>query len=84
MPYLWVVLAALAVDLVPVVGPPAWTVMVLLQVRFGLNAWLVLVVGVPASVLGRYVLSLYAPWLSKTIIKRRKADELEFVGRTLK
>ena len=84
MPYLWVFLAAFAVDLVPVVGPPAWTVMVLLQVKFELNPWSVLAVGVPASVLGRYVLSLYTPWLSKKIIKRRKTDELEFVGRKLK
>ncbi len=84
MPYFWVFLAALAVDLVPVVGPPAWTVMLLLQVKFDLNSWLVLAVGVPASVLGRYVLSLYTPWLSKKIIKRRKTDELEFVGRKLK
>ena len=84
MNYLWVFLAALAVDLVPVVGPPAWTVMVLLQVKFDLNPWLVLAVGVPASVLGRYGLSLYTPWLSKKIITRRKTDELEFVGRRLK
>jgi len=84
MNYLWVFLAALAVDLVPVVGPPAWTVMVLLQVEFDLNPWLVLAVGVPASVLGRYGLSLYTPWLSKKIITRRKTDELEFVGRRLK
>src|SRR5258708_3883733 len=30
MPYLWVFLASLAVDLVPVFGPPAWTAMVLI------------------------------------------------------
>lgn len=84
MPYLWVFLAALAVDLVPVFGPPAWTVMVLLQVKFDLNPWLVLAVGVPASVLGRYGLSLYTPWLSKKLLKARKAGELEFVGRKLK
>ena len=84
MAYLWVFLAALAVDLVPVVGPPAWTVMVLLQVKFALNPWLVLAAGVPGSVLGRYVLSLYAPWLSKKIITQRKTADLEFVGRKLK
>ena len=84
MPYLWVFLASLLVDLVPIIGPPAWTVMVVLMMRFDLNPWLVLAVGVPASVLGRYVLSLYTPWLSKKIIKTRKSDELEFVGRKLK
>ncbi len=84
MPYLWVFLAALAVDLVPLIGPPAWTVMVLLQVKLELNPWLVLAAGVPGSVLGRYLLTLYMPWISKKIIKRRKTDELEFVGRKLK
>jgi membrane protein YqaA with SNARE-associated domain len=84
MPYLWVFLASLLVDLVPIIGPPAWTVMVVLMMKFDLNPWLVLAVGVPASVLGRYTLSLYTPWLSKKIIKRRKNDELEFVGRKLK
>lgn len=84
MAYLWVFLASLAVDLVPIIGPPAWTVMVLLLVKFELNPWLVLAAGVPGSVLGRYVLSLYTPWLSKKVIKRRKSEEFEFVGRKLK
>jgi hypothetical protein len=83
MEYLWVFLASLAVDLVPIIGPPAWTVMVLLLVRFDLNPWLVLAAGVPASVIGRYVLSLYTPWLFKKIIRRKKSDEFEFVGRKL-
>ena len=84
MAYLWVFLASLTVDLVPIIGPPAWTVMVLLLVKFELNPWLVLAAGVPGSVLGRYVLSLYTPWLSKKVIKRRKSEEFEFVGRKLK
>jgi uncharacterized membrane protein YdjX (TVP38/TMEM64 family) len=84
MGYLWVFLASLAVDLIPIIGPPAWTVMVLLLVKFDLNPWLVLAVGVPASVIGRYVLSLYTPWLMKKIIRKRKSDEFEFVGRKLR
>src|SRR5215217_7960696 len=84
MPYLWVFLASLLVDLVPIIGPPAWTVMVVLLVKFDLNPWLVLAAGVPASVIGRYTLSVYTPWLSKKVLKRRKTDELEFVGRQLR
>jgi membrane protein YqaA with SNARE-associated domain len=84
MPYLWVFLASLAVDLVPIIGPPAWTVMVLLLVKFDLNPWYVLAAGVPASVIGRYVLSLYTPWLSRRIIKRRKNEDFEFVGQKLR
>lgn len=84
LPYIWVFLASLLVDLVPIIGPPAWTVMVVLMLKFDLNPWLVLAVGVPASVLGRYGLSLYTPWLTHKIIKREKNDELQFVGRKLK
>ena len=77
-------LAALATDLIPVVGPPVWTVMVFMLVKFDLNPWLVLAVGVPGSVLGRYLLSLYVPKLLGKVIKQTKSDELEYVGGKLK
>lgn len=84
MVYLWAFLIGLGFDLVPIIGPPVWTGLVLLVVKFEANPWLVLAAGVPGSVLGRYLLSLYTPWLSRKVIKRRKNDELEFVGRRLK
>lgn len=83
-PYVLMFFAALATDLIPVIGPPVWTVMVFMLVKFDLNPWLVLAVGVPGSVLGRYVLSLYVPKLLGKVMKRTKSDELEFVGRKLK
>jgi membrane protein YqaA with SNARE-associated domain len=83
MVYLWAFLIGLGFDLVPVIGPPVWTGLVLLVTKFDANPWLVLAVGVPGSVLGRYLLSLYTPWLSKKIVKRKKNDDLEFVGRRL-
>lgn len=76
--------AALATDLIPVIGPPVWTVMVFMLVKFDLNPWLVLAVGVPGSVVGRYGLSLYAPWFFEKIIKQTKTDELKFAGSKLK
>ena len=42
MIYLFVSLGSLAVDLIPVVAPPAWTVMAFLLVKYHLNPWLVL------------------------------------------
>jgi len=82
-PYLAMFLAALATDLIPVIGPPVWTVMIFMLVKFDLNPWLVLALGVPGSVLGRYGLSLYAPWFFGKVIKHNKSDELKFVGRKL-
>jgi membrane protein YqaA with SNARE-associated domain len=75
--------AALATDLIPVIGPPVWTVMVFMLVKFDLNPWWVLVAGVPGSVLGRYGLSLYVPKLFGKIIKQAKNDEMKFAGRKL-
>jgi len=76
--------AALATDLIPVIGPPVWTVMVFMLVKYDLNPWLVLAVGVPGSVLGRYGLSLYAAKFLGKIIKQTKNDELKFAGDKLK
>jgi membrane protein DedA with SNARE-associated domain len=81
--YLVVFASALAVDLIPIFGPPAWTVMVLLLIKFNLNPWGVLAAGVPGSALGRYLLSLYIPKISNKFIKRRKNKDLEFVGKKL-
>ncbi len=84
MVYLWAFLIGLGFDLVPVIGPPVWTGLVLLVMKFDANPWLVLACGVPGSVLGRYLLSLYTPWLSQKVIKQRKNDEMKFVGNRLK
>jgi membrane protein DedA with SNARE-associated domain len=83
MMYLVVFLSALAVDLIPIMAPPAWTVMVLLLVKFHLNPWGVLLAGVPGSTLGRYIFSLYVVKVSDKLIKRHKREELEFLGKKL-
>src|SRR2546426_324094 len=82
-PYLAVFLSALTVDLIPLFGPPAWTVMIFFQMRFDLNPWAVLAVGVPGSALGRWFLSLYIPRVSSKMLKCSKNQELEFVGKKL-
>ena len=81
--YLTVFVASMAVDMVPVFAPPAWTVMVFFLLKFDLNPWIVLVLGVTGSTLGRYFFSLYVPRVSNKLIKRRKNEELEFVGKKL-
>jgi hypothetical protein len=81
--YLAVFFAGLAVDLVPIVSPPAWTVMLWLLVRYDLNPWIVVFAGVPGSALGRWIFSLYVVKISDKIIKRTKHEELQFVGRKL-
>jgi membrane protein YqaA with SNARE-associated domain len=81
--YLLVFLGSLGVDLVPVVAPPAWTLMAFLLVKYRLNPWAVLAVGVPGSALGRYIFSLYIPKFSDKFIARKKKEELKYVGKRL-
>ena len=81
--YLLVFLAALLVDTIPVFAPPAWTVLVLLLLAFHLNPWLVVIIGVTGSTLGRYILSLYIPKVSSALVNRRESENLRYVGRKL-
>lgn len=84
MPYLLVFLGSLGVDLIPIMAPPAWTVMAFLLVKYDLNVWVVLAIGVPASALGRYLFSLYIPKFSEKVLARRKKEDLAYVGKKLK
>ena len=81
--YAFVFVSSLLVDLVPFIGPPAWTVMVFFQMKYGLNIWSVLVVGVIGSAIGRYLYSLYIPLLSSKFIKAQKQEDIEFIGEKL-
>jgi len=78
-----VFLAAFAVDIVPLIAPPAWTIAVILLVKFHLNPLIVLLLCASGSTLGRYLMSLYIPRFTGLFIKRRKTDELEFLGKKL-
>lgn len=81
--YFLVFIGSLLVDLVPLIGPPAWTVMVFFQVKFHLNIWFVLITGVTGSALGRYLYSNYIFYLSDRFIKPEKNVDLQFVGQKL-
>src|ERR1044071_6620868 len=65
-------------------APPAWTIMAFCIVKYRLNPWIVLAIGVPASALGRYLFSLYIPKFSDKFLARKKKEELKYVGKKLK
>lgn len=81
--YFFVFIASFLVDVIPFVGPPAWTVMVFFQIKFGLNNWVLLLVGVTGSALGRYIYSVYIKMLSHRFIKEEKNGDLKFLGSKL-
>src|ERR1017187_10531538 len=82
--YLLVFIGALILDVVPFPFPPAFTIMIFLQIRFDLNIWWVIVIGVSGSILGRYILTLYIPFLAGKIFKRTKNEDVEFLGNKMK
>jgi membrane protein YqaA with SNARE-associated domain len=77
--YVLVFLGALLFDITPFPFAPAFTIMVFLQIAFKLNVWWVIVVGVAGSVLGRYILLLYAPLLSKKYLKNSKNKDIQYL-----
>jgi membrane protein YqaA with SNARE-associated domain len=79
-PYLLVFLAALAVDTIPIFAPPAWIVLVILLVKFHLNPWLVVPIGVAGSTIGRYILTRYIPKISSSLVNRREDANLRYIG----
>lgn len=81
--YLLVLFFSLLVDVVPFFGPPAWTVMVYFQLRYNLNIWWVILNGVIGSTIGRYLLTLYIPFLSSKFINQQKDEDLRFLGQKL-
>jgi membrane protein YqaA with SNARE-associated domain len=78
-----VFLAALTVDIIPLLAPPAWPIAVFLLVKFRLNPFIVLLFCASGSTLGRYLMSLYIPRFAGLFIKRHKRDDLEFMGKKL-
>jgi len=80
MPYLLVFFAALAVDTIPIFAPPAWILLVILLVKFHLNPWLTVVIGVTGSTIGRYILTRYIPRISSSLVNRREDANLRYIG----
>lgn len=82
--YILVFLGALLFDIAPFPFLPAFTIMLFLQIFFHLNMWLVIVVGVIGSVLGRYILLLYAPLIASKYLKVSKNEDIQFLGEKMR
>ncbi|MCB0465967.1 MAG: hypothetical protein KDC78_09905 [Aequorivita sp.] len=82
--YTLVFLGALLFDIVPFPFPPAFTIMMFFQILYGLDIWAVIIIGVAGSILGRYILLLYAPLLAKRYLKESKNNDIQFLGAKMK
>ncbi len=82
--YLMVFLGTVAVDITPMPLPPAFTVMVFLQIKYNLPIEPVIAIGVAGSILGRLILTLYIPRIAGRIFNQEKNDDVQFLGNKLK
>ena len=82
--YCLVFLGALLFDIVPFPFLPAFTIMIFLQLYFHLNLWAVICIGVAGSILGRYILTLYIPYISNAYFRPSKNKDILFLGQQLK
>ena len=82
--YLLVLVGSFIVDVVPFPLPPAFTIMIFLQIMFKLNIWAVIGIGVAGSIAGRYILTLYIPLIAGKIFKPSKNEDVQFLGKKLK
>jgi membrane protein YqaA with SNARE-associated domain len=81
--YLAVFATAVFVDSIPIFAPPAWTVLVFFLVRYDLNTWAVVLIGVTGCTLGRYLLSLYVPYLTSRVLNRYGDNNLDYIGQRI-
>lgn len=79
-----VFIGAFLFDVVPFPFLPAFTIMVFLQIMFGLNIWVVVVIGVAGSILGRYIVTLYIPFIAGKIFKPAKNEDVQYLGKKMK
>ena len=82
--YALVFAGALLFDVVPFPLPPAFTVMVFFQLFFHLKIWIVIVVGVAGSIIGRYLLTLYIPHVSSRLFRVAKNEDVRYLGNRMK
>ncbi len=82
--YLLVFIGAFLFDVVPFPFPPAFTIMVFLQIVFGLNIWAVIAIGVAGSILGRYILTQYIPIIAGKIFNPSKNEDVQYLGEIMK
>ena len=57
--------------------------MVFFQILYNLNVWLVIIIGVIGSILGRYILLLYAPLISDKYLKSEKNEDIQYLGKKM-
>jgi hypothetical protein len=81
--YLLAFLSAVVVDSIPIFAPPAWPVLTFFVIYYDLNPFLVILLGVTGTTIGRLILTTYMPWIGHRLVNHWEADNLSFLGERL-
>jgi membrane protein YqaA with SNARE-associated domain len=81
--YALVFLGAVIVDITPLPLPPAFSLMIALQVIFGLSIWPVIILGVAGSAIGRLILAYYIPSVANRLLTKEKNNDIRLLGEKL-
>ena len=81
--YLQIFAAAVLVDLLPFVAPPAWIVLTYYLVRHQLPVAPVLLSGVCGVTVGRLILATVVGWVGTRVLSEEENENLRFLGRRL-
>jgi len=82
MAYLLLASIVLGVSLIPMFGPPVWTVLVFAKFRWNLNPVILVIIGATVSAFGRYAIARGATKLQR-FVPRRAQENLEAAHRLL-
>lgn len=83
MAYLLLAGIIMLVNLLPAFAPPTWAILVVFITQNQLSVPLVILCGVVAATLGRWILSNYTSWLARHTFNANQEQNLAYLGQRL-
>ncbi len=83
MIYLELLVTVLLLNVAPAFVPPTWTVLVYFIIKHQMPLPAVVLIGVTAATLGRYILAQYIHWIAKLLFNKAQLDNIGYLGSRL-
>ncbi|MCX6803965.1 MAG: hypothetical protein NTY48_05355 [Candidatus Diapherotrites archaeon] len=78
----WVIV--FIVNVIPAMAPPTWAVLSFFNITRSQNIWVLVIVGVSASTIGRFCLAKLSGYLTNQFVSKEKKREFIGIGEKLK
>lgn len=80
MAYLVLLGSVLLVNLLPAFAPPTWALLVFFMTRYELSPALVVLCGVTAATMGRWILTWYTAWIAHFLFNKEQEENLSYLA----